>query len=254
MHARAEKRARKALAKLGLKQVEGITRVTLRRPKNVLLVISNPDVYRAPNTNNWIVFGEAKVEDLNQQAQLQAAQQMAQQEQAEAAAQAAAGGVDPADVLEGGKGKEKAESKEDEEDDANVDISDLEDKVSLPYSFLRRSSGGGCAAGLLTSRLGCQPRHEPGGRVKGKGGQGAAGERQRHCELDHELDLGGAGPEPGRRPMIFLRCIECGMWQGMTLQRLPCNKKYNHHLMLLARFVLLVRRVMPLPPDPWAGH
>lgn len=32
---RNEKKARKAIAKLGLKHVPGITRVTLRRPKNV---------------------------------------------------------------------------------------------------------------------------------------------------------------------------------------------------------------------------
>lgn len=37
VHSRNEKKARKAIAKLGLKHVEGITRVTLRRPKNVRL-------------------------------------------------------------------------------------------------------------------------------------------------------------------------------------------------------------------------
>lgn len=40
VHSRNEKKARKAIAKLGLKHIEGITRVTLRRPKNV-------SVYRA---------------------------------------------------------------------------------------------------------------------------------------------------------------------------------------------------------------
>jgi NAC domain len=35
VRSRGEKKARKALAKLGLKQITGITRVTLRRPKNV---------------------------------------------------------------------------------------------------------------------------------------------------------------------------------------------------------------------------
>lgn len=35
VHSRNEKKARKAIAKLGLKHVEGITRVTLRRPKGV---------------------------------------------------------------------------------------------------------------------------------------------------------------------------------------------------------------------------
>jgi len=54
VHSRNEKKARKAIAKLGLKHVEGITRVTLRRPKNVLFVISNPDVYKSPNNNIWM--------------------------------------------------------------------------------------------------------------------------------------------------------------------------------------------------------
>ena len=35
VHSRNEKKARKAIAKLGLQHVPGITRVTLRRPKNV---------------------------------------------------------------------------------------------------------------------------------------------------------------------------------------------------------------------------
>src|SRR4051812_27238019 len=35
IHSRNEKKARKAISKLGLKHVEGITRVTLRRPKGV---------------------------------------------------------------------------------------------------------------------------------------------------------------------------------------------------------------------------
>jgi nascent polypeptide-associated complex subunit alpha len=35
VHSRNEKKARKSIAKLGLVRVPGITRVTLRRPKNV---------------------------------------------------------------------------------------------------------------------------------------------------------------------------------------------------------------------------
>lgn len=54
VHSRNEKKARKAIAKLGLKHVEGITRVTLRRPKNILFVISNPDVYKSPTSNTWM--------------------------------------------------------------------------------------------------------------------------------------------------------------------------------------------------------
>ena len=54
VHSRNEKKARKAIAKLGLKHIEGITRVTLRRPKNILFVISQPDVYKSPNSNTWM--------------------------------------------------------------------------------------------------------------------------------------------------------------------------------------------------------
>jgi nascent polypeptide-associated complex subunit alpha len=84
VHSRNEKKARKAIAKLGLKHIDGITRVTLRRPKNVsayraigggaafmrrmtsellrnctdtaqiLFVINQPDVYKSPSSNTWM--------------------------------------------------------------------------------------------------------------------------------------------------------------------------------------------------------
>jgi len=77
IQSRSERKARKALLSLGLKKVPNITRVTLRRPKNILFVIASPDVYKSPNSDCYIVFGEAKVEDMNSQAQLSAAQQLA---------------------------------------------------------------------------------------------------------------------------------------------------------------------------------
>ena len=40
VHSRNEKKARKAIAKLGLKHIPGITRVTLRRPKGVSFHLS----------------------------------------------------------------------------------------------------------------------------------------------------------------------------------------------------------------------
>lgn len=61
IQSRSERKARKALLGLGLKKVPSITRVTLRRPKNVLFVLSSPDVYKSPNSDCYIVFGEAKV-------------------------------------------------------------------------------------------------------------------------------------------------------------------------------------------------
>jgi len=75
IQSRSERKARKALLGLGLKKIPNITRVTLRRPKNVLFVISSPDVYKAPNSDCYIVFGEAKIEDTSQQPQLGGQQQ-----------------------------------------------------------------------------------------------------------------------------------------------------------------------------------
>lgn len=71
---RGEKKARKIMSKLGLKLVSGVTRVTIRKSKNILFVISKPDVYKNPASDTYIVFGEAKIEDLSQQAQVAAAE------------------------------------------------------------------------------------------------------------------------------------------------------------------------------------
>ena len=71
---RGEKKARKIMSKLGLKQVTGVSRVTIRKFKNILLVINKPDVYKNPSSNTYIVFGEAKIEDMTQQTQMEAAQ------------------------------------------------------------------------------------------------------------------------------------------------------------------------------------
>ena len=58
---RSEKKARKAVSKLGLKSIGGVNRVTIRKSKNILFVISKPDVYKSPASDTYIVFGEAKV-------------------------------------------------------------------------------------------------------------------------------------------------------------------------------------------------
>ena len=77
IQSRSERKARKALLSLGLKKVHGINRVTLRRPKNVLFVLAHPEVYKSPNSDCYIVFGEAKIEDNGGAGPLAAAQQLA---------------------------------------------------------------------------------------------------------------------------------------------------------------------------------
>jgi len=65
---RAEKKARKLVQKLGLKQITGVTRVLIRRSKNCTFVIAQPDVYKNPSSDSYIIFGEAKMEDASTQA------------------------------------------------------------------------------------------------------------------------------------------------------------------------------------------
>ncbi|GAB5353912.1 hypothetical protein AAMO2058_000074900 [Amorphochlora amoebiformis] len=72
---RSEKKARKAMQKLSMKPVGGIIRVTVKKAKNILFVISKPDVFKSPASETYVIFGEAKIEDINSNAQQQAAEQ-----------------------------------------------------------------------------------------------------------------------------------------------------------------------------------
>ncbi|KAG0346370.1 hypothetical protein BG005_000789, partial [Podila minutissima] len=104
-----EIKARKALAKVGLKKISGIERVTIRRSGQPILAISQPDVYKSTNSDTHIVFGEAQTEDFNLQSQLQAAEDVLK-EAGEPSAEA-----------------EVAEEEDDEEvDEEGVDAGDIE--------------------------------------------------------------------------------------------------------------------------------
>jgi nascent polypeptide-associated complex subunit alpha len=111
---RSEKKSRKAMQKLGMKPVTGVSRVTIKKSKNILFVINNPDVFKSPASDTYIIFGEAKIEDLSAAAQSQAAQafQMAQESDLNEPGRAA-----PATVEE-----EEAE----EVDETGVEAKDIE--------------------------------------------------------------------------------------------------------------------------------
>jgi len=112
---RSEKKARKAMSKLGLKPVTGVSRVTIRKSKNILFIISRPDVYQSPGSDTYIVFGEAKIEDLSQQAQVQAAERFKAPERP--------AGITP----ELKKPVVEEESEEEEDEDASgVEAKDIE--------------------------------------------------------------------------------------------------------------------------------
>ena len=72
---RSEKKSRKAILKLGLKPVPNVSRVTIKKSKNILFVVAKPDVYKHPNSDTHVIFGEAKIEDLSAASQAAAAEQ-----------------------------------------------------------------------------------------------------------------------------------------------------------------------------------
>jgi len=112
---RGEKKARKIMSKLGLKQITGVSRVTIRKSKNILFVINKPDVFKNPASDTYIVFGEAKIEDLSQQAQMEAAKSFQN-------AQAAA----PSEM--GGSGTTGHAAIPEEEEDEEIDETGVEGK------------------------------------------------------------------------------------------------------------------------------
>jgi len=113
---RSEKKARKLMSKLGLKQVPGVNRVTIRKSKNILFVINKPDVFRNPSSDSYIVFGEAKIEDMSQQAQMAAAEKF-KEPAVNPAKDTAAHTTVPAAIQE-----------DEEEDEEEVDETGLEEK------------------------------------------------------------------------------------------------------------------------------
>merc|ERR1712094_83968 len=118
---RSEKKSRKAMQKLGMKPVPGIIRVTVKKSKNILFVIKEPDVFKtnadsakAPAT--YIVFGKAEIEDLSAQATSAAVEQF----KAPGAGLDAAGGDDAA-LLEAADGDDDGD-----EDAGGLDDNDIE--------------------------------------------------------------------------------------------------------------------------------
>merc|ERR1711896_68198 len=62
---RGEKKFKKSLTKLGMKQVTGINRVTLKTSKNFVLYIEDPDILKSTD-NAYVIFGECKMFDYGQ--------------------------------------------------------------------------------------------------------------------------------------------------------------------------------------------
>lgn len=118
-----EKKARELIKKLSLKQVKGITRVTFKQRGNLIYAIDQPDVYRSA-AGTYVVFGEAKVDDMNKR--------IAEAQAQQAAAAANGEGIAPVDDKSPESitaDLEKASlqpAAEEEEDEGEVDESGLE--------------------------------------------------------------------------------------------------------------------------------
>ena len=82
---RGEKKCRKALLKLGMKQLTGITRVALRKRDGLIFVINDPEVLKsADNANSFAIFGELRLEDPNSRVSQTEAKKVTEKPAAEA--------------------------------------------------------------------------------------------------------------------------------------------------------------------------
>lgn len=120
---RSEKKSRKAMQKLGMRPVPGVLRVTVKKSKNVLFVISKPDVFKSPTADTYVVFGEAKSEDLSASNQAAAAKQFRQP--SVGAVNAAAEAMKAAGVAESEPAEAEAEADE-AIDETGVEPKDIE--------------------------------------------------------------------------------------------------------------------------------
>lgn len=118
-YSRGEKKARRLLMKLDLERIPNVSRVTMRKAKNVLLCMDQPDVYKCPHTKTLILFGEVRVEDTSNAAAAQAAERYLNDVN-----------VRPGTQDNFGEGSNSASKMgiDDDEDDAQLDNGQLDEK------------------------------------------------------------------------------------------------------------------------------
>lgn len=100
-----------------MKPVEGILRVTVKKSNNVLFAISKPDVFKSPSSETYVVFGEAKSEDMGAAASQAAAARQFREAQA--------AGV-PAPVPAGEDDDEEIPALDEAVDEEGVEAKDVE--------------------------------------------------------------------------------------------------------------------------------
>ena len=121
---RYEANARKSLSKCGLKQVEGVTRVTLKIDGQIY-GMTNPDVAHLPGSDLYVVFGQPAQDGLMNR--------LGKNPEAMAAMSGMGAGMNPMDMMGGmdmmnfGAGADSAAAaEEEEEEEGEVDEEGLD--------------------------------------------------------------------------------------------------------------------------------
>merc|ERR1719296_532140 len=103
-----------------MRPIPGVVRMSVKKSNQVLFVITQPDVYKSPNADTYVIFGEAKTEDSGQMAA--AAAQAAQAQQAAAAAQQAPAAASLEPVSEEPVGEEPAPAEEEGVESKDIEL------------------------------------------------------------------------------------------------------------------------------------
>ncbi|XP_037410465.1 nascent polypeptide-associated complex subunit alpha-like protein 1 [Triticum dicoccoides] len=109
---KGEKKSRKAMEKLGMKAMTGVSRVTIKKSKTVVYVLSKPDVFKSSQSDTYVMFREVKLEDPSTQLQTQAVEQFKV--------------PGPSSVISKGEPSVAAAQDDEEVNDTDVDKKDVE--------------------------------------------------------------------------------------------------------------------------------
>lgn len=110
-----------------MKAIPGVERVTLKKSKNIMFVINKPDVFKSPTTDTYVIFGEAKIEDLAARQAEEMRQQARQQGADPRRAQPTPSAVPPPSA---GASAGAASASDESVDETGVSASDIELVIS----------------------------------------------------------------------------------------------------------------------------
>ncbi|CAH8530760.1 unnamed protein product [Heterobilharzia americana] len=125
------------MSKLGLKLVQGVCRVTIRKAKSIMFVINRAEVYKSSASDTYIIFGEAKVEDISAQAQIAAAEKL--RSQAMGGADLSTPGSLSKDALSSVSKTAIAEESEDEEEPDTTGLGEKDIELIMQQAGVSRS-------------------------------------------------------------------------------------------------------------------